>query len=44
MGFIDHFIDCDVEKNPNPDDSIDVIVGKETFHHWPRPILVYMNV
>ena len=39
MGFIDDFIDCDVEKIPYPDDSIDVIVGKETFHHWPRPML-----
>ncbi len=39
MGFIDEYIDCDVEKIPYPDNSIDVIVGKETYHHWPRPML-----
>ena len=39
MGFINEYIDCDVEKIPYPDNSIDVIVGKEKQHHWPRPML-----
>lgn len=38
-GFIDEAMDIDVESIPFPDSSIDLVIAKESFHHWPRPIL-----
>ena len=38
-GFIDDCRIIDVEKIDYPDNSIDLIVIKESFHHWPRPML-----
>jgi hypothetical protein len=38
-GFVDAIEDIDVEKIPHPDSSIDLVIAKETFHHWPRPFL-----
>lgn len=38
-GWFDAAHDVDVENIPFPDSSIDVVVAKETFHHWPRPML-----
>jgi len=38
-GYIDEVKSIDVENIPYKDDSIDFIIAKESFHHWPRPIL-----
>lgn len=38
-GFIDAVEDIDVESIPCPDSSIDLVIAKETFHHWPRPFI-----
>jgi hypothetical protein len=38
-GFIDEAVNIDVERIPYADNSIDLVLGKETFHHWPRPML-----
>ena len=38
-GFVDVVCDVDVEGIPYEDSSIDVVVAKEAFHHWPRPML-----
>ena len=38
-GWFDVAYDVDVENIPFSDSSIDIVVAKETFHHWPRPIL-----
>lgn len=38
-GFIDEVKSIDVESIPYDDNSIDFIVAKESFHHWPRPML-----
>ena len=38
-GFVDEVKDVDVEAIPYPDSSIDLVIAKETFHHWPRPFL-----
>ena len=36
---IDEACDIDVESIPYPDNSIDIVIAKEAFHHWPRPML-----
>jgi SAM-dependent methyltransferase len=38
-GYIDECRIEDVEKLSFDDNSIDLIVIKESFHHWPRPML-----
>jgi hypothetical protein len=38
-GFVDEVCDVDVESIPFADASIDLMIAKETFHHWPRPFL-----
>jgi hypothetical protein len=38
-GFVDEVRDIDVEAIPFADNSVDLIIAKETFHHWPRPFL-----
>lgn len=38
-GFVDAVEDIDVEDIPYPDGSIDLVIAKETFHHWPRPFI-----
>jgi SAM-dependent methyltransferase len=38
-GFIDDCQVIDVEKIAFADDSFDIVVVKESFHHWPRPML-----
>jgi ubiquinone/menaquinone biosynthesis C-methylase UbiE len=38
-GFIDDCKVIDVEKIPFSDNFIDLIIVKESFHHWPRPML-----
>jgi ubiquinone/menaquinone biosynthesis C-methylase UbiE len=38
-GFVDAVENIDVEDIPYPDDSIDLVIAKETFHHWPRPFI-----
>ena len=37
--FVDSVADVDVENIPFPDQSFDIVICKETFHHWPRPWL-----
>jgi SAM-dependent methyltransferase len=43
-GFIDDCKIIDVEKIGYPDDSIDLVIVKETFHHWPRPMLGFYEI
>jgi len=43
-GFIDDCKIIDVEKIDYPDNSIDIVVVKESFHHWPRPMLGFYEV
>ena len=38
-GYLDEVKNVDVEKIPYEDNSIDFILAKESFHHWPRPML-----
>ena len=38
-GYIDDCKIIDVEKIDYQDNSIDIVVVKESFHHWPRPML-----
>jgi SAM-dependent methyltransferase len=38
-GFIDECRIEDVEKLNYEDNSIDIVLIKESFHHWPRPML-----
>lgn len=37
--FIDEAISVDVENIPLCDDNVDFIVAKESYHHWPRPMM-----
>ena len=43
-GFIDDCKIIDVEKIDYPDNSIDLVVVKESFHHWPRPMLGFYEI
>jgi SAM-dependent methyltransferase len=43
-GYIDDFKIIDVEKIQLPDNSVDLIIVKESFHHWPRPMLGFYEV
>lgn len=38
-GHLDAVYSLDVENIALPDNSVDFVVAKETFHHWPRPML-----
>lgn len=38
-GHVDATMSADVESLPFSNNSLDCIVAKEAFHHWPRPIL-----
>lgn len=38
-GFLDDAVVVNAEKIDLPDDSIDVVVIKESFHHFPRPMV-----
>lgn len=38
-GFVDDVADVDVERIPYTDSAFDLVIAKETFHHWPRPFL-----
>lgn len=38
-GFIDECRRIDVEDIDMESDSVDVVITKESFHHWPRPML-----
>jgi SAM-dependent methyltransferase len=43
-GFIDDCKIIDVEKIDYPESSIDIVVAKESFHHWPRPMLGFYEM
>lgn len=38
-GYVDEAVDIDVESISFEDDAFDFVLAKESFHHWPRPIL-----
>jgi hypothetical protein len=38
-GYVDKIQNIDVENIDYPDCSVDIVVAKEAFHHWPRPML-----
>jgi SAM-dependent methyltransferase len=38
-GHVDSIMNIDVERIGFPDSSIDIVIAKEAFHHWPRPML-----
>lgn len=38
-GWVDDVVSADVENLPFADDSFDCVIAKESFHHWPRPML-----
>jgi SAM-dependent methyltransferase len=39
QGYIDDFLELDAENMHLDSDSVDIVVAKETLHHWPRPML-----
>lgn len=43
-GHLDNVLDIDVEKIPIPDETVDIVVAKESFHHWPRPMLGFYEM
>jgi len=43
-GYLDEVMDVDVEAIPFPDKSVDIVVAKEAFHHWPRPMYGYYEM
>lgn len=43
-GFVDAVRDIDVESIPYEDGSIDIVIAKEAFHHWPRPMLGFYEM
>jgi SAM-dependent methyltransferase len=43
-GYIDECKAIDVEKIDLEDCSIDLVVVKESFHHWPRPMLGFYEI
>lgn len=38
-GWVDDVLSADSENLPFASDSIDCVIAKESFHHWPRPML-----
>ncbi|QWD37651.1 class I SAM-dependent methyltransferase [Polynucleobacter paneuropaeus] len=38
-GHVDDVVDVDVENIPYEADSFDYVIVKESFHHWPRPMM-----
>lgn len=38
-GYVDSVVSADIEKLPFEDSEIDIVIAKEAFHHWPRPML-----
>jgi SAM-dependent methyltransferase len=43
-GFIDNFLKLDAENLSLEANSIDVVVAKETFHHWTRPMVGFYEM
>lgn len=43
-GKVDEVISADVESLPFNDDAIDIVLAKEAFHHWPRPMLGFYEM
>lgn len=43
-GFVDEVRDVDVENIELPDSTVDLVIAKETFHHWPRPFLGFYEM
>jgi hypothetical protein len=41
---VDKIINADIENLPFEDNSIDLVLAKETFHHWPRPMLGFYEM
>jgi len=38
-GFISDCVSVDVENIPFEENAFDIVLAKESFHHWPRPML-----
>lgn len=43
-GFIDSCKIIDVEKIELSSNSVDLVIVKESFHHWPRPMLGFYEI
>jgi SAM-dependent methyltransferase len=43
-GWIDSIFNADIESLPFKDADIDVVIAKESFHHWPRPMLGFYEM
>ena len=43
-GWVDEVQSADVENLPFADSSIDCVIAKEAFHHWPRPMLGFYQM
>jgi len=43
-GWVDEVQSADVEDLPFADESIDCVIAKEAFHHWPRPMLGFYEM
>jgi len=43
-GWVDSVMSVDVEHLPFDDNSIDCVIAKESFHHWPRPMLGFYEM
>lgn len=43
-GWVDAALAADIEALPFGDGEIDCVVAKESFHHWPRPMLGFYEM
>lgn len=43
-GWVDEVLSADIEHLPFADESIDCVIAKEAFHHWPRPMLGFYEM
>lgn len=43
-GWVDEVLSADVENLPFGDASVDCVIAKEAFHHWPRPMLGFYEM
>lgn len=43
-GYISDCLVVDVENIPLEDNSVDVVIAKESFHHWPRPMMGFYEM
>lgn len=43
-GWVDEVCSADIEKLPFADESLDCVIAKEAFHHWPRPMLGFYEM